>query len=235
MSRMRIATALLGGLLTSAYAGGAQANIVYSDFNTLNGQTTAQIDNFTVTSSPGGAFEQKQNGGSSGVGISGGNPDLSGEIDNQEYLRFVSNTGSRLLSAFTVSFLYEAPAYGDSVNESASVIIDGVTYVLSVIDTISATFSFGPGATVNVLSPGSEGDGGEWQVVFSNPLSFTSIQFSPGPNGGTTSPQADYAFGSLTTSPVPGPIVGAGLPGLMMALGGLVVLARRRRNHAGVA
>ena len=31
---------------------------------------------------------------------------------------------------------------------------------------------------------------------------------------------------------VPGPIVGAGFPGLLMALGGLVALARRRRNQA---
>lgn len=34
---------------------------------------------------------------------------------------------------------------------------------------------------------------------------------------------------------VPGPIVGAGLPGLLMACAGLVALARRRRSRAGMA
>jgi hypothetical protein len=134
-----------------------------------------------------------------------------------------------------VSFLYAQPAYEDTVNESASITIDNSTYILSVINSTTASFSFGPGATVTMLSEGSEGNGGAWEVKFTNPLSFASVQFSPGPNGGTTAPQADYAFGSLTTAAaVPSPIVGAGLPGLIMALGGLVILSRRRRNLAGV-
>lgn len=241
MSKIKIAAALLGGFLTSAYVGGAKADVVYSDFNGVNGASISAliIDNFTVTTSPGGVFEQKQNGSAPtfGVGVSGENSVVPGEIDGQEYIKFVSNIGARLLSAFSVSFLYAEPAYGDTVNESASVTIGALTYVLSVQDSLNAIFTFAGvpviGATVNRLSPGSEGNGGAWEVKFDSPVSFASIQFSPGPNGGATSPQADYAFGSLTTAAaVPGPIVGAGLPGLVMALGGLVVLARRRRSHA---
>jgi hypothetical protein len=42
----------------------------------------------------------------------------------------------------------------------------------------------------------------------------------------------DFAIDNLSITAVPGPVVGAGFPGLLMALGGLVVLARRRRMAA---
>lgn len=59
------------------------------------------------------------------------------------------------------------------------------------------------------------------------------------------SKQGNYDNVSLSTNgisirasvdaPVPGPLAGAGLPGLVMALGGLVILSRRRRNQAATA
>jgi hypothetical protein len=39
----------------------------------------------------------------------------------------------------------------------------------------------------------------------------------------------------VSASPVPGPIVGAGLPGLLVALSGLAILARCRRKQVGIA
>jgi hypothetical protein len=52
-------------------------------------------------------------------------------------------------------------------------------------------------------------------------------------NGGTGN--LNGQIDAVSINAVPGPVVGAGIPGLVMALGGLVVLSRRRRNQAAVA
>jgi hypothetical protein len=51
-------------------------------------------------------------------------------------------------------------------------------------------------------------------------------------NGGTGNTEAQISAISLNSVAVPGPVVGAGLPGLIAACGGLLALGRRRKNKA---
>lgn len=64
------------------------------------------------------------------------------------------------------------------------------------------------------------------------PASFIQVLSAP-PTGATI--DIPVFSGSLTPAAVPGPIAGAGLPGLVFASAGLLAWWRRKRTAAGVA
>jgi len=59
-----------------------------------------------------------------------------------------------------------------------------------------------------------------WATVLADGPTWTSVNFR------------DATFSATIASPVPGPIAGAGLPGLVMVLGGLIAWQRRRMAAA---
>jgi PEP-CTERM motif len=224
---LKSAAVILTTLASVVLAGTANAEIVDQSALT-QGQSVQNLGTFTATASTDGFFDRKTVGPTTGVGISGGNSVVSGEIDNSESLTFTAAT-SQLLSSFTISFLYIAGQFQDNVNEAASIVLDGTTVItLATSGDPSGTVASVSGLTglsYQNISPGLMNDGGEWKVTLSDPFSFNSISFVPA-NGGDNANLGDYAFVNFTTG-VPEPSTWA-----MMVLGfcGLGFLAYRRKN-----
>jgi len=82
-----------------------------------------------------------------------------------------------------------------------------------------------------LTSSGSAGFTGAFVPGSAGAIDITTLALG----GGRTLDQLVTASGTVTVGissgeVVPGPVVGAGLPGLLAACGGLVALARRRRK-----
>jgi hypothetical protein len=128
-------------------------------------------------------------------------------------------------------------AFGGTVTVTA---VDGSAFSLQSFDA-AAMFTqrggrtwtlagiFAGGSTITSTFTETEAQAAAFQTF--SPLGFVGLASL------TFSADNNFALDNiaLAASPVPGPIVGAGLPGLVMALGGLVVLSRRRRNQAAAA
>jgi hypothetical protein len=100
----------------------------------------------------------------------------------------------------------------------ANPFFDGSVFAFTVTSTGTLTLA-------NVVQ-GTAGDAGN-----GSPFYFVAeIATGCSTTNGTTSCTGPTGLVGANTYSVPGPIVGAGLPGLVMACGGLVALARRRRK-----
>lgn len=138
-----------------------------------------------------------------------------------------SNGNLNYAALITATFFTTANTSVFATTNSVSVLGDWLGANSGTV-TLSAFDIFG-----NFLGSTSDTDDkppGQGPILSLNLAGIHSVSFS-----GTTGTVGfdNFQFGELTAAAVPGPIVGAGIPGVVMAFGGL--LAWRRRRNQGAA
>jgi hypothetical protein len=103
------------------------------------------------------------------------------------------------------------------------------TFTLATAQTLQIIHDDG----ISIFTPGTEGSDSNDLLHNANSAPTSAVITNVSLNAGTYElfySEANGLPAELEVAVVPGPIVGAGLPGLFAGLGGLVALARRRRR-----
>jgi hypothetical protein len=204
--------------------GGGKPTFLNSNFNFLGAGTSwSYVTGLPTSSTPTSAFA-----GGTIYGLGSMADVYGGAGESHTYLTtadfvFNYNSDSSFLLDVTGDLASGPPGSVGFDSSVLRVLVNGAeTYERSfgsVADWQGLFFPGGAGGPINV---GSLVTGGfaDVEILFALTTSSSSkFQF-------------DYAFGTVPAAAVPGPIAGAGLPGLILAIGGLLGWWRRRQVAA---
>jgi hypothetical protein len=149
---------------------------------------------------------------------------LESSLGGDVFYGFTNDAGG---TSFTNALLFVTGNSGDQSEIDKLNDLANTTFTTLIKDTSPENpfeVAAGDYFLIKIGSPSNGPDTAFFQNVSSETLSLTYTDLISGGGGGLS----HVSFFNVAT--VPGPIVGAGLPGLIMACGGLLALSRRRRQ-----